>query len=258
PIDPVVVARWVDLRRDQRVEVAPDRVDVRREKADAAVLGVEEAAVEVDELGGALVEGRADHLEHLLDRGRGVALRRRPGAFHAEAARCAAQAEAAGASRVDHEVAAVHGRDAPHRRAACRVPLVEAWLRNGAAHAVPPQSTHPAPRGSASATHVPAATSRCWLRPAFAAPRRSASASLAASAPTASAREAARAGVAGAASPMERVAAGTHAPHGRPTSVVTTPRASRRTPITKGRPARAACPPSIAAAAGAPARCNTT
>src|SRR5207249_381813 len=59
------------------------------------------------------------------------------------------------------------------------------------AHAVPPQSTHPAPRGSASATHVPAATSRCWLRPAFAAPRRSASASLAASAPTASAREAA-------------------------------------------------------------------
>src|SRR5207247_7178103 len=94
--------------------------------------GVEEAAVEVDELGCALVEGRADHLEHVLDRRRGVALGRCPRAFHAEAARRAAQAEAARAGRVDHEVAAVHGRDAPHRRAARRVPLVEAWLWDGA------------------------------------------------------------------------------------------------------------------------------
>ena len=62
------------LHGDQGVEVPADGLDVRREEGDAAVLGVEGAAVEVDELGDALVERGAHHLDHVGDRRHGVAV----------------------------------------------------------------------------------------------------------------------------------------------------------------------------------------
>ena len=118
------------LGGDQRVEVTAHGLDVRGEKADPAVLGVEERAVEVHELRRALVERRPHRFEDVLD-GHRIPLRHAPRALDAEAARRTAQAEAAGARRVDHQVAAVDGRDAPHRRAARRPPFVEPGLRHG-------------------------------------------------------------------------------------------------------------------------------
>src|SRR5581483_11458415 len=131
-VDPARLARRVDLRGDERVEVAAYRLDVGREERDAAVVGVVVRGVEIDELRDAFVERGAHGLEHVLDRRRPVRPRRRARAFEAEAARRSADAEPARAARRDEQVVPVERRDAPHRRAARRPPLVEARLRKRA------------------------------------------------------------------------------------------------------------------------------
>src|SRR5437667_388739 len=131
PVDPGGRARRVDLGGDQRVEVPAHRLDVGGQEGDAAVLALVVAGVEVDELARALVEGGAHDLEHVGDRDR-LAVGRHARALDAEAARRAAHAEAAGGARVHEQVAAAHGADPCHGRAAAGAALVEGGPRAGA------------------------------------------------------------------------------------------------------------------------------
>ena len=68
PVDPAVGARRMRLHGHQRVEVPPDALDVRRQEGEAAVLGVEGVAVQVDGLGGAFLERGAHDLDDVGDR----------------------------------------------------------------------------------------------------------------------------------------------------------------------------------------------
>src|SRR5437667_173562 len=104
------------------------RLDVGGQEGDAAVLALVVAGVEVDELARALVEGGAHDLEHVGDRDR-LAVGRHARALDAEAARRAAHAEAAGGARVHEQVAAAHGGDPWHGRAAAGEALVEGTAR---------------------------------------------------------------------------------------------------------------------------------
>src|SRR5207253_1258040 len=79
-IDPAVAARRMDLHGHERVEVATHGLDVGAEEPDAAVLALEPAGVEPDELAHALVECGAHGLEDVrhrhdvaLDRARALA-----------------------------------------------------------------------------------------------------------------------------------------------------------------------------------------
>ena len=134
PVDPAVGARRMRLHGDQGVEVPADALDVRRQEDEAAVLGVEGVAVQVDELRGALVERRPHHLDDVGDRRHRLAVAGAARTFHAEAAGGALHAEPARSRGMDQQVVPEHARDAPHGDAR--------WWCAGRRSAAPPSRLH--------------------------------------------------------------------------------------------------------------------
>ena len=119
PVDPAVGARRMHLHRDQRVEVPADALDVGRQEDEAAVLDVEGVAVEVDELGAALVERGAHHLDDVRDRRhrrRGRREPRAPSTQKRHGAPCTLKPQAP--AGMDQQVVPQHARDATHRHPA--------------------------------------------------------------------------------------------------------------------------------------------